>query len=43
MRTLWPDLVDAELLTTAFALDSITVEFAFMVGPLIVAADGRSR
>jgi MFS family permease len=37
LRSLWPELVDSELLTTAFALDSVTVEFVFVLGPLLVA------
>ena len=38
MRALWPELVAPELLTTAYALDSVSVELVFMVGPLLVAA-----
>ena len=37
LRALWPELVRAELLTTAYALDSVLVEVAFVVGPLLVA------
>ncbi len=37
LRALWPELVGGELLTAAFALDSVSVEAAFVVGPLIVA------
>ena len=37
LRTMWADLIDPELLTTAFALDSISVVLAFVAGPLIVA------
>jgi MFS family permease len=37
LRALWPELVDPELLTTAFALDSVSVELVFVIGPLLVA------
>jgi predicted MFS family arabinose efflux permease len=38
MRTLWADLIeDARLRESAFALDAVTVELAFIVGPLVSA------
>jgi predicted MFS family arabinose efflux permease len=38
MRTLWSELVrDDELRQSAFALDAVTVEVAFIVGPLLAA------
>jgi predicted MFS family arabinose efflux permease len=38
IRTLWAELVpDAELRQSAFALDAVTVEVAFIVGPLLAA------
>jgi MFS family permease len=39
LRTLWPGLMRdrKELLTTAFALDSVAVELLFTAGPLIAA------
>jgi predicted MFS family arabinose efflux permease len=38
IRTLWSDLIsDRELRQSAFALDAVTVEVAFIVGPLLVA------
>jgi MFS family permease len=40
LRTLWPDLLRdrPELLPTAFALDSVLIEFVFVFGPLVTAA-----
>ena len=39
MRTLWATLVDdATLRQSAFALDAVLLEVAFIVGPLVVAA-----
>ncbi len=40
LRALWPDLLARrdELLTTAFALDSVAIELLFTVGPLLSAA-----
>src|SRR5215213_7605905 len=40
MRPLWPRLLAdrVELLTTAFALDAVIVEMAFVSGPLLTAA-----
>lgn len=40
MRTLWPRLLGERtgLIATAFALDSVLVELAFVTGPLITAA-----
>lgn len=38
IRTLWSELVpDQELRQSAFALDAVTVEVAFIVGPLLAA------
>jgi hypothetical protein len=38
IRTLWSELVpDPELRQSAFALDAVTVEVAFIVGPLLAA------
>ncbi len=38
MRTLWSSIVnDEKLLQTAFALDAVLVETAFIVGPLVTA------
>ncbi len=39
LRALWPTLLAErdELLTTAYALDSVLLELAFIVGPVIVA------
>jgi predicted MFS family arabinose efflux permease len=38
IRTLWSELVaDADLRQSAFALDAVTVEVAFIVGPLLAA------
>jgi MFS family permease len=37
LRSLWAELVEPGLMTTAFALDSVTVEFVFVLGPLLVA------
>jgi len=38
IRTLWADLVeDTELRQSAFVLDAVTVEVAFIVGPLLIA------
>ena len=44
MRTLWPRLVGRERLDTAYAFDALTLELAFIVGPLLTAglADGVS-
>ena len=38
LRALWPKLMAGEpdLLTTAYALDSVIVEIAFVIGPLVV-------
>lgn len=38
LRALWPSLMEdsPDLVTTAYALDSVIVEVAFMVGPLLV-------
>ena len=38
LRALWPSLMEdaPDLVTTAYALDSVIVELAFMVGPLLV-------
>ena len=38
LRALWPSLMaeTPDLVTTAYALDSVVVELAFMVGPLVV-------
>ena len=38
LRALWPSLLEGtpELLTTAYALDSVIIELSFMVGPLVV-------
>jgi hypothetical protein len=38
LRALWPSLMEEtpDLMTTAYALDSVIVELAFMVGPLLV-------
>ena len=37
LRALWPRLMTEEdLLTTAYALDSVVVEVAFVIGPLVV-------
>lgn len=38
LRALWPSLMEdtPDLVTTAYALDSVVVELAFMVGPLVV-------
>ncbi|MBM4438236.1 MAG: MFS transporter, partial [Actinobacteria bacterium] len=39
MRTLWADLIEeAKLRESALALDAVSVELAFIVGPLISAA-----
>jgi MFS family permease len=40
LRALWPELLRrrAELMATAFALDSVAIELLFTVGPLIAAA-----
>ena len=40
LRTLWPELLARrdDLLTTAFALDSVAIELLFTVGPLLSAA-----
>ncbi|HEY7453489.1 MAG TPA: MFS transporter [Thermoleophilaceae bacterium] len=37
MRTLWQQLVPEERLETAYAFDSVALELAFIVGPLIAA------
>lgn len=44
MRALWPRLVGRERLDTAYAFDALTLELAFIVGPLLTAglADGVS-
>lgn len=35
LRRLWPSLVGSELLTSAYALDSVLIELVFVIGPLI--------
>jgi MFS family permease len=35
MRQRWPDLVGAEALPTAFALDAVMIEVVFVTGPLL--------
>ena len=37
MRALWADLVDEDRLETAYAFDSVALELAFIVGPLIAS------
>jgi MFS family permease len=37
MRALWTELVDEERLEAAYAFDSVALELAFIVGPLIAA------
>jgi len=37
LRALWPDLVAAEVLESAYALDSASQELVFIGGPLVVA------
>jgi MFS family permease len=37
MRSLWQELVPAERLDTAYAFDSVALELAFIVGPLLAA------
>jgi MFS family permease len=39
MRSMWPELVrhDTGLVTAAFALESVTTESVFVIGPLLVA------
>jgi MFS family permease len=37
MRSLWQELVPADRLDTAYAFDSVAVELAFIVGPLLAA------
>ena len=38
IRTLWASLIpDAELRQSAFAIDAITLEVAFVTGPLLIA------
>ncbi|MEZ5123482.1 MAG: MFS transporter [Solirubrobacterales bacterium] len=35
LRPLWPRLLDRELVTAAYALDSILIEVVFVIGPLL--------
>lgn len=37
LRTLWPDIVRAEQLETAYALDSASQQILYVAGPLLVA------
>jgi MFS family permease len=37
MRALWPELVAGDRLDTAYAFDSVALELAFIVGPLLAA------
>jgi MFS family permease len=37
MRTLWPHLVPEDRVETAYAFDSVALELAFIVGPLLAA------
>src|SRR4029077_8229181 len=37
LRTLWPSLLDEEVIPTAYALDSILIEVFFVGGPLFTA------
>ena len=37
MRAMWPALVPADALTTAYSLEAVVVEICFVTGPLLVA------
>src|SRR3954452_6503170 len=37
LRTLWPSLLDEDVIPTAYALDSILIEVFFVAGPLFTA------
>jgi MFS family permease len=37
MRALWSRLVDADALTTAYAVEAVVIEICFVAGPLLVA------